>query len=90
MPWTSANEKPSPMDKKNSASPSAIMSGPKNRKNIMRGRFNMLRAKYAAVQDKATLDPVLEAAGCLSRITRLKLISSTEEGVMEIQNTRPR
>jgi hypothetical protein len=26
----------------------------------------MLRAKYAAVADKAALDPVLEAAGCLA------------------------
>ena len=25
----------------------------------------MLRAKYAAVPDKAELDPILEAAGCL-------------------------
>jgi hypothetical protein len=26
----------------------------------------MLRAKYAAVEDKAALDPVLERAGCLA------------------------
>jgi hypothetical protein len=26
----------------------------------------MLRAKYAAIADKAALDPVLEAAGCLT------------------------
>ena len=28
--------------------------------------LGMLRAKYAAVADKAALDPVLEAAGCLA------------------------
>jgi hypothetical protein len=28
--------------------------------------LGMLRAKYADVADKATLDPVLEAAGCLA------------------------
>ena len=28
--------------------------------------LGMLRAKYAAVPDKAALDPVLESAGCLT------------------------
>ena len=28
--------------------------------------LGMLRARYAAVADKAALDPVLEAAGCLA------------------------
>jgi glutathione S-transferase len=66
MPWTRANEK--------------ALSGSQEEFSVTLGNkiwtqrpqkyharsLGMLRARYAAVADKAVLDPVLEAAGCLA------------------------
>ena len=66
MPWTCANEK-ALVEAREEFS---VMLGDntwiqKPQKYHARA-LGMLRAKYAAVADKAALDPVLEAAGCLA------------------------
>ena len=65
MPWTCANEKALAEARKEFS----VMLGDKTwtqkpQKYHARS-LGMLRARYAAVADKAALDPVLEAAGCL-------------------------
>jgi glutathione S-transferase len=66
MPWTCANEK-ALSEKQEEFS---IMLGEKiwtqKPQKYHARSLGMLRAKYAAVSDKAALDPVLEAAGCLA------------------------
>jgi glutathione S-transferase len=66
MPWTCANEKALA---KGRGEFSVALNGKiwaqKPQKYHARS-LAMLRAKYADVADKATLDPVLEAAGCLA------------------------
>jgi hypothetical protein len=66
MPWTCANEK-ALSEKQEEFS---IMLGEKiwtqKPQKYHARSLGMLRAKYAAVPDKAALDPVLEAAGCLA------------------------
>jgi glutathione S-transferase len=66
MPWTCANEKAL---SENHEEFSVTLGGKiwtqKPQKYHARS-LGMLRARYAAVADKAALDPVLEAAGCLA------------------------
>ena len=66
MPWTCANEKALAEPKEEF---SVLLGGKvwtqKPQKYHARS-LGMLRAKYAAVAGKAALDPVLEAAGCLT------------------------
>jgi hypothetical protein len=65
MPWTLANEK-ALADKQEEFS--VTLGGElwtqKPQKYHARS-LGMLRARYTAVADKTTLDPVLESAGCL-------------------------
>jgi glutathione S-transferase len=66
MPWTCANEKA--LAEKQEAFSVALADKvwtQKPQKYHARS-LGMLRAKYADVTDKAALDPVLEAAGCLA------------------------
>ena len=66
MPWTCANEKAlAERRRKNSASRSRQGLDPEAAE-ISRALARMLRARYAEVTDKAALDPVLDAAGCLA------------------------
>jgi len=51
---------------KNSASRSATIFWTQKPQKYHARSLGMLRARYAAVADKAALDPVLEAAGCLA------------------------
>jgi hypothetical protein len=66
MPWTAANEKAIADAKEEfSVNLGDHVWTQKPQKYHARS-LNMLRAKYTAVPDKAALDPVLDAAGCLS------------------------
>ena len=66
MPWTCANEKALA----ESQEEFSVMLGGKiwtqKPQKYHARSLGMLRARYAAVADKAALDPVLEAAGCLA------------------------
>jgi glutathione S-transferase len=65
MPWTCANEKALAQGQEQfSVTLGDKVWSQKPQKYHARS-LAMLRAKYAAVVDKAALDPVLEAAGCL-------------------------
>jgi glutathione S-transferase len=66
MPWTCANEKALADAKEEfSVTLGDKVWSQKPQKYHARS-LGMLRARYAAVADKAALDPVLEAAGCLA------------------------
>jgi glutathione S-transferase len=66
MPWTCANEKAlSESPEQFSVTLGDKIWTQKPQKYHARS-LGMLRARYAAVADKAALDPVLEAAGCLA------------------------
>jgi len=66
MPWTCANEKAlAESQEEFSVTLGDNIWTQKPQKYHARS-LGMLRAKYAAVADKAALDPVLEAAGCLA------------------------
>jgi hypothetical protein len=66
MPWTSANEKAlaDGRDEFSVALGNKIWIQ-KPQKYHARS-LGMLRAKYAAVADKSALDPILQAAGCVT------------------------
>jgi hypothetical protein len=71
MPWTCANEKALAEGKEEfSVTLAGTTSGEKiwtqKPQKYHARSLGMLRAKYAGVADKAALDPVLEAAGCLA------------------------
>jgi glutathione S-transferase len=66
MPWTCANEKAlTEQQEQFSVTLGDKVWTQKPQKYHARS-LGMLRAKYAAVADKAALDPVLESAGCLA------------------------
>jgi len=66
MPWTCANEKAlAESQEEFSVTLGDNIWTQKPQKYHARS-LGMLRAKYAAVADKAALDPVLEGAGCLA------------------------
>src|SRR5262249_34698935 len=68
MPWTLANEKALAEGREEfSANLGGEVWIQKPQKYHVRS-LGMLRAKYAAASDKATLDPVLESAGCLKAL----------------------
>jgi glutathione S-transferase len=66
MPWTLANEKAIADGQEEFSVTLGDHVWTQNPQKYHARSLGMLRAKYAAVPDKATLDPVLEAAGCLS------------------------
>jgi glutathione S-transferase len=68
MPWTSANEKALADGKEEfSVTLGDHVWAQKPQKYHARS-LGMLRTKYAAMPDKAALDPVLDAAGCLAEL----------------------
>jgi hypothetical protein len=68
MPWTSANEKAiADGNEEFSVTLGEHVWTQKPQKYHARS-LGMLRARYAAVLDKAGLDPVLEAAGCIAAL----------------------
>jgi hypothetical protein len=68
MPWTSANEKAIAAGQEEfSVTLGDHVWAQKPQKYHARS-LGMLRAGYAAVPDKAALDPVLDAAGCLAAL----------------------
>ena len=65
MPWTLANEKAVVEGKEEFSVTLAEHVWTQKPQKYHARSLGMLRAKYAAVPDKAALDPVLQAAGCL-------------------------
>ena len=66
MPWTLANEKALAEGKEEFSVTLGDKVWTQKPQKYHARSLGMLRAKYAAVADKAALDPVLEAAGCLA------------------------
>ena len=66
MPWTCANEKALAEEREEFTLTLADKLWTQKPQKYHARSLGMLRAKYAAVADKAALDPVLEAAGCLA------------------------
>jgi glutathione S-transferase len=66
MPWTSANEKAIADGKEEFSVTLGDHVWTQKPQKYHARSLHMLRAKYAAVPDKAALDPVLDAAGCLA------------------------
>ena len=66
MPWTCANEKALAEQREEFSATLAEKVWTQKPQKYHARSLGMLRAKYAAVADKAALDPVLEAAGCLA------------------------
>jgi glutathione S-transferase len=66
MPWTCANEKALAEQREEFTLTLADKLWTQKPQKYHARSLGMLRAKYAAVADKAALDPVLEAAGCLA------------------------
>jgi len=66
MPWTCANEKAVAEQREEFSVTLADKLWTQKPQKYHARSLGMLRAKYAAVADKAALDPVLEAAGCLA------------------------
>ena len=66
MPWTCANEKALADAKEEFSVTLGDKIWTQKPQKYHARSFGMLRARYAAVADKAALDPVLEAAGCLA------------------------
>jgi hypothetical protein len=68
MPWTAANEKAIAEGKEEFSVTLGDHVWTQKPQKYHARSLGMLRAKYAAVPDKAALDPVLEAAGCLATL----------------------
>ena len=66
MPWTAANEKAIADAKEEFSVTLGDHVWTQKPQKYHARSLHMLRAKYAAVPDKAALDPVLDAAGCLT------------------------
>jgi glutathione S-transferase len=66
MPWTCANEKALAEKQEEFSVTLADQCWTQKPQKYHARSLGMLRAKYAATADKAALDPVLEAAGCLA------------------------
>jgi glutathione S-transferase len=66
MPWTCANEKALAEAKEEFSVALGDHTWTQKPQKYHARSLGMLRAKYAGVADKAALDPVLEAAGCLA------------------------
>src|SRR5260370_21507496 len=66
MPWTSANEKALAEAKEEFSMSLCHKIWTQKPQKYHARSLGMLRARYAAVAEKAALDPVLEAAGCLA------------------------
>jgi len=66
MTWTAANEKALAEGKEEFSVKLGDAVWVQKPQKYHARSLAMLRAKYAAVPDKATLDPILEAAGCLA------------------------
>jgi glutathione S-transferase len=66
MPWTCANEKALADAKEEFSVTLGDKIWTQKPQKYHARSLGMLRARYAAVADKAALDPVLEAAGCLA------------------------
>jgi glutathione S-transferase len=66
MPWTCANEKALAESKEEFTVALGDNNWTQKPQKYHARSLGMLRAKYADVTDKAALDPVLEAAGCLA------------------------
>jgi hypothetical protein len=66
MPWTCANEKALAEAKEEFSVTLGDKTWTQKPQKYHARSLGMLRAKYAAVANKAALDPVLEAAGCLA------------------------
>jgi glutathione S-transferase len=66
MPWTCANENALAQGKEEFSVTLGDNIWTQKPQKYHARSLGMLRAKYAAVADKAALDPVLEAAGCLA------------------------
>ncbi len=66
MPWTCANEKALADAKEEFSVTLGDKIWTQKPQKYHARSLGMLRARYAAVPDKAALDPVLEAAGCLT------------------------
>jgi hypothetical protein len=65
MPWTRANEKALAQGREEFSVTLGDKIWTQKPQKYHARSLGMLRAKYAAAADKAALDPVLEAAGCL-------------------------
>jgi glutathione S-transferase len=68
MPWTAANEKAIAEGKEEFSVTLGDHVWTQKPQKYHARSLGMLRAKYAAIADKAALDPVLEAAGCLATL----------------------
>jgi hypothetical protein len=66
MPWTSANEKAIADGKPEFSVMLDDKVWTQKPQKYHARSLGMLRARYAAIADKSTLDPVLDAAGCLA------------------------
>jgi glutathione S-transferase len=66
MPWTRANEKALSGSQEEFSVTLGNKTWTQRPQKYHARSLGMLRARYAAVADKAVLDPVLEAAGCLA------------------------
>jgi hypothetical protein len=66
MPWTCANEKALGEGQEEFSVPLGDKIWTQKPQKYHARSLAMLRAKYAAAADKAALDPVLQAAGCLA------------------------
>jgi glutathione S-transferase len=66
MPWTCANERALAEGREEFTVMLGENSWTQKPQKYHARSLGMLRAKYASVADKAALDPVLEAAGCLA------------------------
>jgi glutathione S-transferase len=66
MPWTCANEKALKEAREEFSVTLADKVWTQKPQKYHARSLGMLRAKYAAATDKAALDPILEAAGCLA------------------------
>jgi glutathione S-transferase len=66
MPWTCANEKALSEARQEFSVTLGDKTWTQKPQKYHARSLGMLRARYAAVADKAALDPVLEAAGCLA------------------------
>ena len=66
MPWTCANEKALAEHREEFSVTLGDKVWTQKPQKYHARSLGMLRAKYAAVADKARLDPVLEQAGCLA------------------------